>query len=101
MTFLSSMTMISILSVIILALIFVVIKLNIEFYNEKKNFKIKLYALQDIIIEISKKQLGQEEQLKLSEELKATLKSSNSILNSAIFGLNYDLFEIATKNNLI
>ncbi len=101
MTFLSSITMISILSIIILILIIVVIKLNIQFYNEKKNFKIKLYAMQDIIIEISKKQLGQEEQLKLSQELEATLKSNNSILNSAIFGLNYDLFEIATKNNLI
>jgi hypothetical protein len=93
--------MIAILLVIILLLIGAIIHLNIQFYNEKKSFKVKLFALQDIIVEISKKQLGQVEQIKLSQELDATLKSSNNKLNNDIFGLNYDLFEIATKNNLI
>ena len=69
MTFLSSTAMIIILLTIILILIFLVVKLNIQFYIEKKSYKIKLCALQDMIIEISKKQLGQAEQLKLSEEL--------------------------------
>lgn len=101
MTFLLSSTMIAILLVIILLLIGAIIYLNIQFYNEKKSFKVKLFALQDIIVEISKKQLGQVEQIKLSQELDATLKSSNNKLNNDIFGLNYDLFEIATKNNLI
>ncbi|WP_310380098.1 hypothetical protein [Flavobacterium sp.] len=101
MTFLLSDTMIAILLVIILLLIIAIIYLNIQFYTEKKSSKIKLFALQDIIVEISKKQLGQVEQLKLSQELEATLKSSKAKLNADIFGLNYDLFEIATKNNLI
>lgn len=101
MTFLLSNIMINFLILIILLLLGTIIYLNIQFYNEKKSFKIKLFALQDIITEISKKQLGQAEQLKLSEEIEATLKSSNTKLNSDIFGLNYDLFEIATKNDLI
>lgn len=101
MTFLISTTMICILLAIILLLLVAIIYLNVQFHQEKNNFKIKLHAMQDIIIEISKKQLGQVEQLKLSQELEATLKSSNAKLNSDIFGLNYDLFEIAAKNNLI
>ena len=93
--------MISILLVIILVLLVAIIYLNIQFYNEKKSFKIKLFALHDVIIAISKKQLSQKEQIQLSQELEATLKLSNAKLNSDIFSLNYDLFEIATENNLI
>jgi predicted Holliday junction resolvase-like endonuclease len=101
MTYLFSATMIYILTMVIALLIAAIVYLNVQFYNEKKSFNSKLYALQDIIVEISKKQLGQQEQLKLSEELERTVKSTNAKLNDDIFGLNYDLFEIATKNNLI
>ena len=90
-----------ILTIIILVLICFVFKQNIQFYSEKEAFKIKLSVLQDIIVEISKKQLSQQDQIKLSEELEKSLKSNKTKLNGAIFGLNYDLFEIVTNNNLI
>lgn len=92
--------MLIILSAIILILVLVIIKLNIQFYKEKIKFKIKLSKLQGIIIEIGKKQLSQQEQIKLSNDLETILKSSSTKLNNDIFELNYDLFVIATKNNL-
>lgn len=92
--------MIIILTAIIFILVFVIIKLNIQFYKEKIKFKIKLSKLQGIIIEIGKKQLSQQEQIKLSNDLETILKSSSTKLNNDIFELNYDLFVIATKNNL-
>jgi len=94
------MTMILILSAIILILIIVIIRLNIQFYNEKNSFKSKLFVFQNIILAIAKKQLNQQEQIKLSQDLEASLKTSNAKLNNDIFRLNYDLFEIVTKNKM-
>lgn len=101
MSELFSTTLLYSLITIIALLILYILHLNIQFYIEKTNFQIKLYALQDLIIEISKKQLGQQEQLSLSEELEKIINSSQHRLNNDIFELNYDLFEIASKNNLI
>jgi len=93
--------MIIVLIVIIVLLIATIIYLNVLFYKEKKVFQAKLVTLQNIIVELGKKQVGQSEQIKLSEELEKTLKKGNAILSDDIFGLNYELFTILSKNNLL
>ena len=93
--------MIIILIAIIVILLFVIVYLNVEFYREKKDFGIKLEKLQHIIVEISKKQSGQNDRIRLSEELDQTIKNNNAILSNDIFSLNHDLFEILSKNNLL
>ena len=93
--------MIIVLIVIIVLLIATIIYLNVLFYKEKKVFQAKLVTLQNIIVELGKKQVGQSEQIKLSEGLEKTLKKGNAILSDDIFGLNYELFTILSKNNLL
>lgn len=93
--------MILILTAIILVLLAIIIYFNIQFYKEKEIFKIKLQILQNSIVEISRKQSGQANQIKLSDELEQSLKNNKAILSNDIFGLNYELFEILSKNNLI
>ncbi len=88
------------LSITILVFIFFIIKLNILFYNKKKGFKKKIRVLGEIIIQISKNKSRQHEKIKLSEDLKNKIKTINTSLNSEIFELNRDLFEIVSKNNL-
>ena len=88
------------LTTIILILLFVVIKLNIQFYNEKKNFKKKVEVLGRIIVQISKDKSGKLYQIKLSEELESKLKTIYNSLASDIFELNKELFEILSKNDL-
>ncbi len=88
------------LTTIILILLFVVIKLNIQFYNEKKNFKKKVEVLGRIIVQISKDKSGKLNQIKLSEELESKLKTIYNSLASDIFELNKELFEILSKNDL-
>ena len=88
------------LTTIILILLFVVIKLNIQFYNEKKNYKKKVEVLGRIIVQISKDKSGKLNQIKLSEELESKLKTIYNSLASDIFELNKELFEILSKNDL-
>jgi len=95
-----SNAIIIILTTIILVLIFVVIKLNIQFYNEKKKFQKKIEVLGEIIVQISKDKSGKRNQIKLSEELDSKLKTINTSLGLDIFELNKELFQILSKNNL-
>ena len=85
---------------IILALIFIVIKLNIQFYKEEKGFKKKLKILANDITQISKNNSENLNKIKLSEELKNKLKIINTTLGTEIFELNRELFEIVSRNNL-
>lgn len=86
---------------IIVLLIASIVYLNMLFINEKKAFKIKILALQQVIIKISNVYSEQLEQIQLSEELKESLQSSNAELSTAIFGLNFELFDLLSKNNLL
>lgn len=90
-----------ILTAIILALIIIVIKVNIQFYNEKKSFKKKVEVLGEIIVQMSNYKLRQQDKVKLSEELSEKLKTFNSNLSSDIFELNWELFELLSKNKLV
>ncbi|HQF47472.1 hypothetical protein C3L50_13275 [Flavobacterium alvei] len=95
-----SNAIIVILTTLILVLIFVIIKLNIQFYREKKSFKKKMKVLGEIIVQISRDKSGKGNQIRLSDELNSKLKAFNSALGSDIFELNKELFEILSKNNL-
>jgi cbb3-type cytochrome oxidase subunit 3 len=93
--------MIFILMAIIVLLLCVIVYLNIAFYQQKEIFRMRLQALRKIIVEIDKKQSEQQGQIQLSEELQQTLKESRAILSNDIFDLNYELFDILSKNNLL
>lgn len=87
--------------VIILLLLLVIVHLNVCFYKEKKDFELKLAALQEVVVVLTKAQAEKQEEIQLSEELNDSIKGRNGILNQAIFGLNFELFDILSKNNLL
>lgn len=93
--------MIIVLVAVILLLILVILWLNVSFYKERKLFQSRLAHLQRVIVEVSQKQLGQQEQLLLSNELDEVLKASKSVLSDEIFSLNREVFELLSKNNLL
>ena len=93
--------MIFILLTIIVILISFIIYLNFQFYNEKKIFAIKLEILQNSIVMLNDKQAVQSDQIKLTEAFEQNLKSRNTTLSKDIFGLNFELFAILSKNNLL
>ena len=93
--------MVIFLIVVIALLIGIIFYLNLEFYKEKKHFQTKMEMMQQFIIEITQKQSGQNNQVKLSDELNEKLKTSNAVLSHDIFGLNYELFDMLSKNNLL
>lgn len=97
----TSNAIIVILTTIILALIYIVIKLNIQFYKEKKSFKKKIEVLGEIIVQISKNKSVKLNKIRLSSELDEKLKTVNAVLSSDILELNQELFEILSKNNLV
>ena len=93
--------MIIILTSIIFTLCLFVIYIYINAFRQEKNFKNRINALEEVIVEINKKQIKQINQLKLSDDLNKNLKISKTILIKDIFNLNYDLFELLSKNNLL
>lgn len=93
--------MITVLVAVILLLILVIIWLNVSFYKERELFQSRLAHLQRVIVEVSQKQSGQQEQLQLSDELDEVLNASKSMLSEEIFSLNRDIFELLSKNNLL
>ena len=93
--------MVGLLMMIIVVLIGMIVYLNIQFVNERKAFNVKLLALQETIVNISNIHSGLLEQVQLSEELKESLKTNNAELSNSIFGLNFELFDLLSKNNLL
>lgn len=93
--------MIAILITIIFVLCITVIFLIIDFYREKNVFKKKIQALEDVIVHITRKHIVQGDQLRISDDMNQNFKISKTVLNNDIFNLNYELFEILSKNNLL
>jgi len=93
--------MIFFLSSVILLLCIAIVYLLIDFLNEKKIFKKRIDALEEMILLISKKQILQSNQLKLSDDLNENLKRSKFILSNTIFDLNYELLDLLSKNDLL
>lgn len=91
--------MVTFLIGVIAFLIGVIVYLNIAFYREKRRFSVKIETMQHAIAEITRKQSGQDSRVKLSEELNEKLRSSQATLSQDIFGLNYQLFDLLSKNN--
>ena len=93
--------MVIFLIAVIASLIAVIVYLNLQFYREKRMFKLKLESMQQIIAEITAKQNGQANQLRLSDALDAKLKADKAALSNDIFGLHFELFDMLSKNNLL
>lgn len=93
--------MIVLLVITIIVLIGVIIYLNMAFYKEKKVFKIRIQTLQSIIADITAKQTLQQGQLELAGQMDQTLKSVKTTLNQDVFGLQYEMFDLLSKNNLL
>jgi gas vesicle protein len=93
--------MIIFLVTVIFSMSICIVYLIMDFYKDKKVFESNIKALEEVILQILKKQISQSNQLKLSDNLNENLKKTRSTLNTAISNLNYDLFEILVKNNLL
>lgn len=93
--------MLFILISVILSLCAAVVYLRIYSLREKKKFMEKEAVLKEIIVQITQKQMIQSDQIRLSDELNENLKKSRIVLNDDIFKLNYELFDILSKNDLL
>jgi len=101
MEFLTSTILIILLVVTIIALIAVIIYLNVAFYKEKKDFKVRIQTLQYIIAEITNQNSARQGQIELADQMEQTLKSVKTTLNEDVFGLQYEMFDLLSKNNLL
>ena len=89
------------LAILIVLLVCATVFLNIQLYREKKIFDKNCRNAAARIFDNSYKQVEQLEQIKLSEELDKSLKVSKNTLSEDISKLNYELFDILAKNNLL
>lgn len=83
------------------ALISVIVYLNFRFYRDRKRYKKRIAALEAVIVRITQEQHVKEAQVRLSDELRAKLKSINTTLNNDIFDFNHELLEILSQNKLL
>lgn len=93
--------MIIFLSGIILLLCFAIVYLCVDLMRQRKRFRVRIASLEEVIVRISKEHLLQSDQVKLSEGLNENLKKSKSVLSNSIFDLNYELFDLLSKNDLL
>ena len=93
--------MIIILLVVIILLSIVFFYLNINFYKQKKIFKVKIEALEQIISEISKEHTIQSNQLKISNEFDEYFKGRKAVIGRNVFDLNLYLFDLLSENDLL
>jgi len=95
------MHMIIILLITIVLLSVIIFYLNVNFYRQKKVFRLKIEALQQVIVEISKEQAVQLNQLKISDEFDRHFKARKAVIGRNVFDLNHHLFELLSKNDLL
>jgi len=93
--------MIIILIITIVLLSVIIFYLNVNFYKQKEIFKTKIEALEQVIVEISKEQIVQSNQLKISDEFNEHFKTQKTVIGNDVFDLNYQLFELLSKNDLL
>lgn len=80
-------------TVLILLLIFVIIVLTNNYNKNKIVFESKINLLQKLIIELNQNLEAQNQKVRLTDDLKASLKESNLKLGVSILDLNYDMFD--------
>ncbi len=85
--------MIYISSALIVLLIFVIVVLSINYNKNKIAFESKINLLQKLIIELNENLESQNQKVRLSNDLKVSLKESNLKLGVSILDLNYDMFD--------
>lgn len=93
--------MIVILSFCVVFLVALVMRLYMKMQQQKRAFKYNVKALQEIIVELSKKQKEDQDRLQLANELIGTIKSARENLNTSIVDLNHELLDLLSKNNLL
>ncbi|RZK12049.1 MAG: hypothetical protein EOO46_04595 [Flavobacterium sp.] len=93
--------MIIILIATIVLLSVVIFYLNINFHKQKRVFSIKIKALEEVIVEISKEQMRQSNQLKISDEFDVHFKAQKAVIGRNVFDLNLYLFDLLSKNDLL
>lgn len=93
--------MIIILLTIIVLLSAFVLYLNVDFYQQKKMFRIKIESLEQIILLIKEQQEKGVEQLKISDEFDERFKAKKEVIGRNIFDLNLHLFDLLSKNDLL
>ena len=76
-------------AVFLILIVYLISKIQLD--RQKFNSRIKI--LEDFIVQISKEQKAQNNQLLLSEELKQKLVHINATLNKDIYEVNFKLFE--------
>ncbi len=88
--------------IIILVCFFVVIVLLINNYNKGKlAYQIKIISLEKTIGELNKSLELQTQKVKLSDDLRNSLKGSNKTLSTKIVDMNMEMFgEMFSKNIL-
>jgi hypothetical protein len=85
--------MVYLIGLILLLFLVLVLYLLNKIQDDRARFNAKIKVLEDFIVQISKEQIIQNNQLLLSEELKQQLELINTTLNKEVFDLNYQLFE--------
>jgi len=93
--------MIIILTVTIVLLSVIVFYLNVNFYKQKKMFRLKIEALEQVIVEITNEQVVQLNQLKISDEFDRHFKAQKAVIGRNVYDLNHHLFELLSKNDLL
>ncbi|HQA74287.1 hypothetical protein [Flavobacterium sp.] len=81
------------LLLLFLFLVGLVFFLSFKISIDRKNFKSKISALEDFIIQLSIEQKKQDNQLILSDDLKQKIASINQTISQNIYDLNYELIE--------
>lgn len=69
--------------------------------RQQKQFAERMQLLQQTISELHRESLVQDRKLQLNAELEKTLRVSKPKLGQLIFNLNFDLFELLSKHQLL
>ncbi len=83
--------MTNILALITVLFLVLIIYLLTRIQNDREKFGSKIKILEDFIVQISKEQESQNNQLQLSEELKERLTQINATLYKDIYEVNFNL----------
>lgn len=85
--------MTTILALITTLFLVLIIYLLTKIQLDREKFHSRIKILEDFIVQISKEQKAQDNQLQLSEELKEKLTQINATLSKDIYEVNFKLVE--------
>lgn len=85
--------MTNILALITILFLVLIIYLISKIQLDRQKFHSRIKVLEDFIVQISKEQKDQDNQLQLSEDLKEKLSQINATLSKDIYEVNFNLVE--------